>query len=78
MFAKLKTYCVRDNSVKLLDSYFKDCFHTVKMGPVVCEWKMVSWGALRGQHLGHLCGTLSEILHMYDIDVNLNMYSVCR
>ena len=31
----------------------------------------VSIWATRVEHL-------SEILHMYDIDVNLNMYGVCR
>lgn len=57
MLAKLKTYSVSDNSVKLLDSYFKDCFHRVKLGPVMSEWEMVRGGALSGQHLGHSCGT---------------------
>lgn len=48
MLAKLKTYSVSDNSVKLLDSYFKDCFHRVKLGPVMSEWEMVRGGAAFG------------------------------
>ena len=65
MLAKLKTYSVSDKSVKLLDSYFKDCFHRVKLGPVVSEWEMVSRGVPSGvsiwaTHVEHL----SEILHV--------------
>ena len=52
--AKLKTYSVRDSRGKLLDSYFKDCFHRVKLGPVVSEWEMVSRGCSQGSTFGPL------------------------
>ena len=54
MLAKLKTYSVSDNSVKLLDSYFKDCFHRVKLGPVMSEWEMVSRGCPQWSAFGPL------------------------
>ena len=77
--AKLKTYSVPDSRGKLLDPYFKDCFHRVKLGPAVSEWEMVSRGLLSGVNIwATLVEHLSEILHIYDIDVNLNIYCVCR
>ena len=52
--AKLKTYSVPDSRGKLLDSYFKDCFHRVKLGPAVSEWEMMSRGCSQGSTFGPL------------------------
>ena len=65
--AKLKTYSVRDSRGKLLDSYFKDCFHRVKLGPAVSEWEMVSRGLLSGVNIwATLVEHLSECVYADD------------
>ena len=58
MLANLKTYSVSDSSVKLLDSYFKDCFDRVKLGPVVSEWEKVSRECPHGSAFGPLVSNI--------------------
>ena len=72
--AKLKTYSVRDSRSKLLDSYFKDCFHRVKLGPAVSEWEMVSRGCSQGSTFGPL---LWNIYQKSYICVILMLTSTC-
>ena len=82
MLPKLKTCHVSYNSFKLPDSYFTDRFHRVKLGPVVSEWEMVSRGCPQGSAFGPLVWNIYQksyiCMILYDIDVNLNMHSVCR
>ena len=75
MLAKLKAYGVSDNSVKLLGSYFTDCYHRVKLGPVVSDREKVFRGCPQGSAFGALLWNIYQNDLPYDIDVNLNMYA---
>lgn len=44
MLVKLKVYGVNDNSIRLLNLYFIDCFNRVKLGLVVSFWERVLRG----------------------------------
>ena len=46
--AKLRAYGVEERSLRLMGSYFTDCYNRVKLGSVVSEWQVVTRGCPQG------------------------------
>ena len=46
--AKLRAYGVEEISLRLMGSYFTDCYNRVKLGSAVSEWQVVTRGCPQG------------------------------
>ena len=46
--AKLRANGVEESSLRLMSSYFTDCYDRVKLGSVVSEWQVVTRGCPQG------------------------------
>ena len=54
LLAKLQTYGVSEDAVKLIESYLSDRSQQIRMGSNTCDWENLTKGVPQGSILGPL------------------------